>query len=135
MLYHGPARADCEFSSSRELLEDPLPRLPLLLVYPQALLLNLVPWDILLRAWTMPLVLTATSVIVAACIGIAVVQTVIIADCSRTRSRCHSSAAMPKSGSRNIAARGMCLRVQWQSRRATSREPGRGMLADAGQKE
>jgi hypothetical protein len=83
----------------------------------------------------LPLVLTATSVIVAAGIGIAVAQTVIIADCNRTRSRCHSSAATPKSGSRNIAARGMCLRVQWQSRHATSREPGRGMLADAGQKE
>ena len=60
--------------------EDPLPSLPFFLVYSQALLVNLVPSSILPRAWTMLPVLTATSVIVAASIGIAVAQTVIVAD-------------------------------------------------------
>jgi hypothetical protein len=82
VLDHGPARADSGFSSGWELLENPLPSLPLFLVYPQALLLNLIPWDILPRAWTMLLALTATSAIVAAGIRIAVAQTFIIADVS-----------------------------------------------------
>jgi hypothetical protein len=61
-----------------------------------------------------------TSIILTAGIGMAVAQTVIVADSNHIASLRNSSyrSAMHKQGSRCIFARGECLGVPWQSRRA-----------------
>lgn len=64
--------------------------------------------------------------------GIAVAQAVIVPDCSRTLSLHSSSAgsaAMPKSRSRCIVTRGMCIRVQCH------RMSARAMLGEVDQEE
>jgi hypothetical protein len=137
LLDYSPARTYCRFSSPRELFEDPLPSLSLFLVYPQALLVYLAPRDILPRACTVLLILTATSIIITAGIRIAIAQTDIVADSSRTASLRNGSyrSAIHKLGLRYMVARGVSTRVPWQSRRATRQELGCGMIAYAGQEE
>jgi uncharacterized protein (DUF983 family) len=121
LLDYRPACADCGLSSGQEPLEGPLPSFHLLRVYPQALLLNLVPRDILPRTWTMLLVLITTSMIVAAGIGIVVAQTIIISDSNSNPFLQNNSASsgMPKPGSCCIVARSMCIHVRWQTQRPT----------------
>jgi hypothetical protein len=71
-LHYGQARAYCRLSSAWELAEDPLPRLALLLVRQQALLVYRILWDIHPRARTAQIVLARAPVIVTAEVGIAV---------------------------------------------------------------
>jgi hypothetical protein len=78
-LYDFQTCAYCRLSPAWKLAEDPLPRLALLLVRQQALLVYRVPWDIHPHAQTALLLgLARTPVIVAADIRIAVAQTLFI---------------------------------------------------------
>ena len=78
-LYDVQTCAYCRLSPTWELAEDPLPRLALLLVCQQALLVYRIPWDIHPYAGTL-LFFTRTRVIVAAEIRIAVAQTTLVID-------------------------------------------------------
>lgn len=77
--------AYCSPSSAWELAEDPLPRLALLLVCQQALLVYRIPWDIHPHARTAQLVLARTSVTltVDAEFWIAVVQSTLVVNATR----------------------------------------------------
>ena len=63
-LYHVQTCAYCSLSPAWELAEDPLPRLALLFIRQQALLVYRIPWDIDPRARTEQLVLARTPVTV-----------------------------------------------------------------------
>lgn len=84
-LYDVQARAYCRLSSAWELAENPLPRLALLLIRQQALLVYGIPWDIHPRARRAQLVLARTSATatVAAEFGIAVAHFTLVVVATR----------------------------------------------------
>ena len=117
-LYHVQTCAYCSLSPTWELAEDPLPRLALLLIRQQALLVYRIPWDIDPRARTEQLVLARTPVTVTVApefrITVTLATLIVIATRQLTPPRCKGPSingfAILGSGTRRIDVVTACLR-------------------------